>query len=178
MLVLRTWYGAESSRPPCIMVIRVTVKYVDARLWIIRWENVASWTWYKTDEFQQIEGRKQSMYIYMYINICIHVCIYIYFFYFLLGSCIFLPYLGHYLWLCLIMVGSLSQALPQTVDLTDGIGCGKYKYICAEIRKHEPEPNFSYTLKKKNSPKGCAKVTCIGKSISLPVCLSSINTNK
>ncbi|PIK45525.1 putative alpha-1 collagen isoform X4 [Apostichopus japonicus] len=66
------------------------------------------------------------------------------------------------------MVGSLSQALPQTVDLTDGIGCGKYKYICAEIRKHEPEPNFSYTLKKKNSPKGCAKVTCIDRKKETP----------
>lgn len=60
------------------------------------------------------------------------------------------------------------EGLEQSVDLTTGLGCGKFKYICAEIRKHEPEPDFSYTLFKKSSPKGCARVTCVDRKKNTP----------
>ncbi|KAJ8030382.1 hypothetical protein HOLleu_26794 [Holothuria leucospilota] len=60
------------------------------------------------------------------------------------------------------------EDLPQSVDLSLGQACGKFKYICAEIRKLEPEPNFEFTLRKKNSKMGCAKVTCIDRAKRTP----------
>ncbi|KAJ8036240.1 hypothetical protein HOLleu_20156 [Holothuria leucospilota] len=50
--------------------------------------------------------------------------------------------------------------LPQSVDLTDGSGCGKFRYICSELRKFNPTPNFEVKDRYKLSRRGCAQVTC------------------
>lgn len=55
-----------------------------------------------------------------------------------------------------------NQDLEQSVDLSDGTGCGKYKYICGEIRKNNPNPDFALVERTPDAPRGCAKVTCKG----------------
>lgn len=60
-----------------------------------------------------------------------------------------------------IAVPFTSQELPMTVDLTNAIGCGKYRFICARIRKGDPVPD--YTLVGPKSVVGCAPVTCESK---------------
>lgn len=49
------------------------------------------------------------------------------------------------------------------VDLTDAVGCGKYKYICARVRKDSPTPDYKLVGKDPAAITGCAPVTCESK---------------
>lgn len=48
----------------------------------------------------------------------------------------------------------------MTVDLTDSDGCGKYKFICARVRKDSPTPDYKLVGKDQSAIVGCAPVTC------------------
>ncbi|KAJ8036239.1 hypothetical protein HOLleu_20155 [Holothuria leucospilota] len=50
--------------------------------------------------------------------------------------------------------------LEITADLSTGSGCGKYRFICAQIRRDEPEPNYKLLGKVRSATVGCAPVTC------------------
>lgn len=64
---------------------------------------------------------------------------------------------------CKFIIFSLPQELPQNVDLTGSPDCGDYKYICGEIRKDRPNPDFVLVKRYRDSKIGCAKVTCEGR---------------
>lgn len=57
---------------------------------------------------------------------------------------------------------SVLQGMEMSVDLTDAIGCGKYRFICARIRKNDPEPDYKQVGKDPKATTGCAPVTCEG----------------
>lgn len=48
------------------------------------------------------------------------------------------------------------------MDLSDGSDCSEYKFICAEIRKDDPEPDFELLEASRFARRGCAQVTCTG----------------
>lgn len=54
----------------------------------------------------------------------------------------------------------------MTVDLVGSLGCGKYKYICARVRKDKPNPDYKLLGKSRDAITGCAPATCISKKYS------------
>ncbi|PIK45524.1 putative alpha-1 collagen isoform X4, partial [Apostichopus japonicus] len=51
------------------------------------------------------------------------------------------------------------EDLEISADLTS-VGCGKYQYICAQIRRDDPEPSYKQVGKTLQGTLGCAPVEC------------------
>lgn len=63
------------------------------------------------------------------------------------------------------MSSAIFQQLPITADLTNALGCGKFKYICARVHKDSPDPDYELIGKSLAARTGCAPVNCECKSI-------------
>lgn len=66
------------------------------------------------------------------------------------------------------------QDLEISADLTS-VGCGKYQYICAQIRRDDPEPSYKQVGKTLQGTLGCAPVECGSRNCFISLGLSKYN---
>lgn len=62
-----------------------------------------------------------------------------------------------------LLLGIFIQAAVADADLS-GVGCGKYLFVCARIKKGEADPDFELLDEGIESITGCSPVTCGGES--------------